>query len=93
MLCGDMVEAHPDHMVEALKQSLLAYLLCITCCASLRGSCGTEGTWRWEGGTPRRRGCRGCRGGLTKRGGQGLLAEDLLVQLLCLLILALLQVG
>lgn len=35
----------------------------------------------------------GSRGPLTKRGGQGLLAEDLLVQLLCLLVLVLLQVG
>lgn len=41
--CGDMVEAHQGPELEA------AYLLlCITRCASLGGSCGTEGTWRWE---------------------------------------------
>lgn len=93
MTCGDVVEAHPDHTVEDLKQSLLT-----CCCVSpavppwgapveQKGHGGGKEACHPGGGAG------GCRGGLTKWGGQGLLAEDLLVQLFCLLILVLLQVG
>lgn len=66
-------------------------LLCVTSRACVGGSCGTEGGGV-TGATPEG-GWAGSRGALTKRGGQGLLAEDLLVQLLSLLVLVLFQVG
>lgn len=47
MTCGDMVVgAHPDRAQQRPEVEPAYLLLCISCHASLGGSCGTEGTWR-----------------------------------------------
>lgn len=90
MTCGDMVgPPRPSPQGPRVEPAYL--LLCITCCACLGGACGTEG--HGSGVTSATQESRQEQwGGLTKWGRQGFLAEDLLVQLLCLLVLVLFQV-
>lgn len=88
MTCGDMVGTHPGP----------GWGLLTCCCASPAvpawgAPVGQKGHGGGVTGATPEGGWAGSRGALTKRGGQGLLAEDLLVQLLSLLVLVLFQVG